>query len=226
MYIPAFCWKPWHPECELFRVSRMRRRIYNYIDHHDDPPSYWYSVTRSVRNDLSLHQAFDDLRDAQRLFSVDTTDHEDHPFNRVPAYVAVTEVTWKFKTGYNVHQHAIVKSEVEWQEGQVSYIRDSWNKSAGYPAHFHIRSVNNIERAAAYLAKYNAKECWGGLSRGRAYATRDTLKGRNRINCKRGTIVPSTEVAYSLCCLPPKEYCSHPSMVIPSDQFQHDQTSS
>ncbi len=219
LYIPNVCWKPWHRKCEAIRVNRMRWKIIKYMEYYDNPKSHWYFVTRSVRNDYELKTAFVDLRLAQQKFTSFQRDNQSHPFNVVTAWVSVTEITWKPKTGYNVHQHMLVQSEKEWGSSQIATLRDYWSRSAGYPAHFNSQPAEDPERAAAYLAKYMSKSCWGGLSRGRAYLVQDTLKGRNRINMKRRTVVPKIILGFLLCCLSPTKHCAHPSMVIPDSQF-------
>lgn len=226
LFLPNYCWKPWHRLCERYRVDRMRVRIMKYLEFYHEDWCEWFFITRSVRNDQNLHLAFDDLRDCQKRFSDFEKDNADHPFNMSRYWVSVTEVTHSVKTGYNVHQHMLVRFPKGYlKEGQISYIRDSWSKSAGYQAHFNIRPMGDSVRAAEYLSKYMSKTCWGGLSRGRAYRIRNTLKGRNRINCKRGTVLMKPKLGYYLCCLPPKEYCSHPSMVIPPKRGGHDGSS-
>lgn len=219
MYIQLYCWKPWHPRCEQLRVWRLRHRVERYFEHHIEVGTYWYFMTRSVRNDLNLLNAFRDLRDTQEGFRKHASHNPvEHPFQWSTAWVSVTEITYHPSTGYNVHQHMGIKFPIELTKGLIAYLRDSWSKAAGYPAHFHVRKMSDPARAAAYLAKYMSKSCWGGLSIGRSYLCRDTLKGRNRINVKRGTVIPGHEVKFNLCCLPPTNYCSHPSMVIPEER--------
>jgi len=200
----------------------MRDKIIRYLEHYRESGD-WFFVTRSIRNDMSLQEAFNDLRVAQNRFTVYARDEKRHPWNNTKAWIAVSEITYSSRTGYNLHQHALVSFSRKRRKGWKRSLYDTWNKSAGYSAVFNIQELIDPERAAAYISKYMSKATWGGLSRGRSYLCRDTLKGRNRITRKRGTGSPKLKSDFILCCLPPSDYCSHPNQIVRQDLEKIDQ---
>ncbi len=209
-FIKQHCSKPWCRDCERARVWRMRDRIIRYVEEHHNEFRSWYFITRSVRNDLNLKTAFVDLRLAQQKFTTDFKDDIEHPWNYVTHWIGVTEVTHSATTGYNVHQHMLVQTAERWTPHSKFLIGNSWSRAAGYPAIKQIKFVNDLHSVVGYIAKYLSKRTWGGLSRGRSYLCRHTLKGRNRIGCKRGTALPKPRSDHILCCLPPIDDCAHP----------------
>ncbi len=214
IFVKQHCWKPWCRSCERARVWRLRDRILSYIGEYKEG-GVWYFVTRSVRNDLNLKTAFVDLRLAQQKFADDFKDDKENPWNSVSAWIGVNEITYSPITGYNLHQHMLVGVAVSWTPTCVYHLEDAWSRAAGYSAHFNVKRMYDADRAAAYIAKYMSKSTWGGLSRGRSYICRNTLKGRNRIGCKRGTALKKMPRGYLLCCLPPVDDCAHPNMTLP-----------
>ncbi len=217
IFVRQHCWKPWCIGCERARVWRMRDRILKYIDHWGQPLDQWYFMTRSVQTDHGLHCAFNALRAVQQREREWLKDPywSENPMNFLNAWVQVTEITYNWKSGYHVHLHMIACSQIRWGKDQLRQLHALWNKSARLEAaQLHVSPVHDIKGVAAYLSKYMQKQTWGGLSRGRAYMVRESLKGRNRIAFKRGTALPRPDRGYLLCCLPPTDYCGNPGVTL------------
>ncbi len=197
LWVKSVCSRPWCRSCEPMRVWRLMRKIEKYLKWHS--PRHLWIVTRSVRNEPELVTSFNTLRAAQFSFNNSSRRAPTHPFRVAEIWIATTEITHSHKEGYNVHEHMIWGTH----SAQVDFAAMHlwWDRAAGFPgAHINIVKVTDPRHAANYVSKYLAKAIWGGLSSGRAYLMRDALKGRNRVNTKRGTLVPKAQSAYCLCC--------------------------
>lgn len=196
-YVKAVCSRPWCHRCEPMRVWKLQRKIMKYLEWHYKLGRHYWIVTRSVRNEPEMVSSFNTLRDAQRKFSR-VSKFKDHPFRDALAWVATTEIKHS-ATGYNVHEHMIWVTE----DPTIDFVlmHKYWDRAAGFVgAHINIKKVNDPRHATNYVAKYLAKGIWGGLSTGRAYLCREALKGRNRINTKRGTLPEKNSGTYTYCC--------------------------
>ncbi len=198
-FIPQKCSMPWCSVCEPIRVSKLKGKIRKYLEHNwTQGMSYWI-VTRSVRNEPELYTAFNTLRAAQRKWTFSAKNNSTHPFRSAVCWVATTEIKHSLQKGYNVHEHMIwgtLEKRVDF-----SACHKYWDQAAGFEgAHINVKKVRDLSHAINYVAKYISKGIWGGLSIGRAYLNRSVLKGRNRINCKRGTVPPGGEKFYTYCC--------------------------
>ncbi len=146
-----------------------------------------------------------------------------HPFAAVHAWIGAVECTFNSGEGYNVHQHMLIGSRAE----RISYvrIRELWDR-IGFllcgtdRSMTHITPMTHDKGATGYIAKYISKGTWGGLSRGRAYAHRNVLMGKNRIGRMRGTSRGTgvTAPVYALCCISgATQRCDNPSVSDPPD---------
>ncbi len=172
-----------------------------YLDFHSVDYNHLWIVTRSVRNTPELVSSFNSLRAAQQAFAKQSNWDESHPLREAQIWIATTEVKYSDQTGYNVHEHMIwgtKKSRMDFHK-----FHDCWDRAAGFQgAHINVRRVHDARHAVNYVAKYLSKGIWGGLSSGRAYQVRAGLKGRNRIQSKRGTVPPKAGSRFCLCCFP------------------------
>ncbi len=199
LWVKATCSKPWCGSCEAVKVWRRQRKNKKYLDHNS--PKRLYIVTRSVRNTSTLLGGFNSLRDAQLKFSKHVTRQADHPLNKVTAWVATTEIVYANEKGWNVHEHMIWGLNQSLLKEDYLATHKYWDRAAGFRgAHINIIMVRDSQHAANYVAKYLSKGVWGGLSQGRAYQVRAALKGRNRIQSKRGTLPPEEKSGYCFCC--------------------------
>ena len=199
LWVAARCSRPWCLPCEGLRVWRLQRKIKHYLDHHN--PRFLWIVTRSVRNTSVLRAAFNTLRDAQIRFSnqVQVGRSEDHPLRLAQCWIATTEVKFSSE-GFNVHEHMIWGTKRRYLD--FGLFHKYWDRAAGFRgAHINVVPLNDPRHAANYVAKYLSKGIWGGLSVGRAYLVRDALRGRNRIQSKRGTLPPKEPTGFCFCCV-------------------------
>ncbi len=198
VWVPQACSRPWCLRCEPIRVHRLGRKLRAYLE--GNPGKLWL-VTRSVRNCPALTAAFNTLRYTQKRFNILAADRrlKTHPFRVAKAWVAVTEITHDLSTGFNVHEHMLWVTD---QGVRLDYaeLHHYWDKAAGYPAQLNVVELRSIHGGVSYVAKYLSKGIWGGLSSGRAYLNRVALKGRNRINSKRGTIPKRLRTGKVFCC--------------------------
>ncbi len=201
----------------------MSNRIGKYVDHHQaEGVDNWWFLTRSVKNHWSLLTAFRSLRENQRRFH-SNSNRRSHPFNRVEAYVGVTEITHTAKNGYNVHQHMLLGS----RETKLDYsaIHDRWNSvtkfitavEMPYKAHINIKRMDQEKGAIRYMTKYISKGSWGGMSRGRVYMERNSLKGRNRIRFMRNTLpkvlTKALDPFFIMCCQSEGKNCARAEVI-------------
>ncbi len=200
-WVKSVCSRPWCLPCDKIRVWRLQRKIEKYLDW--DPQKHLWIITRSVRNEPELVASFNTLRTAQVAFAKQVK-AVGHPFRLAKIWVATTEITHSLTEGYNVHEHMIWGT----QSSRIDFgeMHKWWDRAAGFEgAHINIVKVHNSRHASNYIAKYLSKGVWGGLSSGRAYLVRAALKGRNRINTKRGTLVPKLPSRFCLCCFTSSE---------------------
>ncbi len=204
LWIRQVCRRPWCGPCEQIRAWRLQHRIKTYVDYHK-PLNVWL-VTKSVKNDMRLVDAFSALHLANMNFTRYCRRQTVDPLEPVTCWIATYEITYSVVTGYNLHQHALVGTH----KGHLDYARWHllWDQAAGYHAHLNFVPVWDSERAAVYIGKYIAKGCWGGLSRGRAYKLRYILSHRNRIVTKHGTAVANDFPRFYLCCIPTDKRCA------------------
>ncbi len=204
IYVRSVCSNPWCPGCEPVRVWRIRHRITKYFQYYN-PPRQWL-LTRSVRNEFRLIDAFATLRETNRGFRDKCNKYrEGNPFDVVSHWMGTYEITFSLKKGYNLHQHLILSTQGE----NIDYglVHTLWDRAAGYRAHTNFIKLNDVPHAINYISKYIAKGTWGGLSRGRAWLNRGTLKGRNRVITKHGTALGARSPMYYLCCIAPDKHC-------------------
>ncbi len=201
-YLRSVCSRSWCGPCEKMRTWRYRNRIASYLSHQAEVIGgvrHWWFLTRSVRNAKNPRIAFDTFLRTKRKFHMHIQ-KEWHPFHHAQAWIGVQEITHDLATGYNLHQHVLVGSQRKFQLDPLK-IRDRWSDAAGYSAMSHMVRMDTRIGAVAYLGKYISKATWGGLSRGRAYAIRKTLKGRNRIQMKPRTGPPKSPLpGFVMCC--------------------------
>ncbi len=195
LWVQSVCSRPWCSRCEPIRVWRLRRKMEKYLEWHS--PKHLWIVTRSVRNEPELVTSFNTLRAAQVAFAKSNkVDH--HSFRFAQHWIATTEITYTHWKGYNVHEHMIWGTESARLPFKDFHVW--WDRAAGFEgAHINIVKVQDSRHAVNYVAKYLSKGVWGGLSVGRAFLLRKALKGRNRINTKRGTVLPKKFSGYCLC---------------------------
>lgn len=199
LFVPEKCSMPWCADCEPIRVGKLKRKIMKYLEHNWTKESHFWVVTRSVKNEPELLSSFNTLRYAQRKWTFGSKNNADHPFRSAKAWIAVTEIKHSIQKGYNVHEHMIWVTQSDRLDFPA--LHKYWDKAAGFSgAHINAKKVRDISHAVNYVAKYLSKQIWGGLSVGRAYLNRSVLKGRNRINSKRGTLPPKAFTCYSYCC--------------------------
>ncbi len=203
IFVPQICSRPWCGKCEVLRIWRLRHRIFKYLEHHR-PVRLWM-VTRSVRNDFRLIDAFADLHRANKQYLWWNRRIENNPEGRIFCWIGTYEITYSLSTGYNLHQHRIVGTNGLGLD--YTLMHTLWDKAAGYHAQLNFKKIDDVPGAIDYISKYIAKGCWGGLSRGRAYQVRETLRGRNRIMCKHGTAVSPRMATFYVCCLAEDKNC-------------------
>ncbi len=209
IWVKARCSAPWCSRCEGLRCSAIKRKINQYLDYHN-PPHLWF-VTRSVRNDLSLKRAFDDLHHVNHNFVTQKDKSATHPWHsNAEFWIGTYEITWTRQKGYNVHQHLIVGSTNDYMD--YTDLKKRWSQAAGYPAHFDVTKIEHgIVGAIRYLSGYlgnGLKGSWGGLDLNRAYREHRTLFKRNRIVTKRGTVPPQSRAGFRICCMSPESVCN------------------
>ncbi len=207
MWVKFLCSRPWCERCAPFRMWRLRQKIHKYLIHNH--PSHMWFVTRSVRNERSLKKAFETLHAANQAFDKQKKNDPHHPYHsRVTAWIGTYEITWKYKTGYNLHQHLIIGSE----DDRIEYkaVGECWSRAVGYTAQFHMEKIKHgVSGAVGYVSSYISKGYWGGLQREVTFKERLVLKGRNRSTSMRGTIPPSFPLGYYLCCRSDHGNCEH-----------------
>ncbi len=201
-HVQATCSRPWCLRCEPVRVWRLQRKITKYLEYHNTEYKHLWLVTRSVRNTSEFRTSIDHLRAAQVAFTKQCsgTRSPDHPLRLAKFWIATTEVKYSGRSGYNVHEHMIWGVDSSWIPLKEFHVY--WDRAAGFGgAHINVVKLNDIRHGSNYIAKYLSKGVWGGLASGRAYILREELKGRNRIQTKRGTIVKKPlGGAYQYCC--------------------------
>ncbi len=209
-YVRSKCSHPWCVPCDKLRRNALLRKIIDYIEwwNHKGVKTWWF-LTRSIRNERDASQAFKTFSENRRSFH-NRSGRKDHPWNKVPAWIGVQEITHNDQTGYNVHQHMLVakplKGVVDWKA-----TKDRWEAPLSYEAMTHVKLMDQSRGAVAYLSKYMSKAdvLWGGLPVGHSLLYSDVLKGRNRINCMRGTKPPKFRpYGFDLCCCPPEMICN------------------
>ncbi len=197
-WVKMLCSRPWCLECEPHRVWRLQRKIKSYLSAVDSACRNYWLVTRSVRNEDRLTDAFRTLHLAAKIFLEQK--NSPHPFHDVvKIWIGTYEVTYHYNTGYNLHQHFIVGADVD----KLDYknIGICWSLAAGYQAHWDARKVTYGRKGAiSYIAKYISKGLWGGLDDRQAYLVKDTLFRRKRIITKRGTAVSEKTQGFCWCC--------------------------
>ncbi len=198
LWVKSVCSRPWCLFCEPVKVWRLKRKIEKYLKWNS--PRHLWIITRSVRNEPELVAAFNTLRAAQVAFAKSSKPKaKTHPFRHAKFWIATTEITHSHREGYNVHEHMIWGTNHSFMDFDDFHLW--WDRAAGFEgSHINVVKVRDARHAVNYVAKYLSKGVWGGLSSGRAYLLRDALKGRNRINTKRGTLVPKIQSEYCLCC--------------------------
>ncbi len=199
--VAQVCSRPWCSNCEPVRVWRLQRKIMKYLDYHETQFKHLWMVTRSVRNTPEVVSAFNSLRAAQRAFTKSASGDrgKDHPLRLARFWIATTEIKYSHRTGYNVHEHMIWGVNQSWRP--LTAFHKYWDRAAGFTgAHINVVKLEDSRHAANYVAKYLSKGVWGGLSSGRAYLLRNALKGKNRIQTKRGTIMSKPITKYQYCC--------------------------
>ncbi len=196
LWVKSVCSRPWCSRCEPVRVWRLRRKMEKYLEWHS--PKHLWIITRSVRNEPELVSSFNTLRSAQVAFAK-SAKSKTHPFRYAEFWIATTEIKHSHRNGYNVHEHMIWGTQKSWVDFDEFHLW--WDRAAGFGgAHINVVKVRDSRHAVNYVAKYLSKGVWGGLSSGRAYQMRAALKGRNRVNTKRGTVLPKKFSCYCLCC--------------------------
>ncbi len=205
LYVRQVCRRHWCGPCEQIRAWRIQHRIKRYLEYHQ-PQTVWL-VTKSVKNDMRLKDAFRSLHTVNHDFLVYCRRNTPDPLDVVTCWIGTYEITYDVVTGYNLHQHALVGTH-DGDKLDYALWHTLWDKAAHYPAHLNFVRVWDRERAAVYIGKYIAKGCWGGLSRGRAYMLRNTLSYRNRIVTKHGTAVTVDFPRFYMCCLPRDKHCA------------------
>ncbi len=201
LWIRSRCSKPWCLTCEPAKVWRLQVKIRKYLDYHDC--THYWLITRSVRNEPEIFTAFNTFNDARQKFVKQVRDHKDHPYRVAEKWISTTEITHSLDTGFNVHEHIIWGSNSRFRI-DFALLHKYWDRAAGFKgAHINVSRLADAEHGANYIAKYFKKEglVWGGLSSGRAYLNRGVLKGKNRIQSKRGTLPPQMHGDYCFCCL-------------------------
>ena len=197
LWVKSACSRPWCSRCEPIRVWRLKRKIMKYLEWHK--PRHLWIVTRSVRNTPEMVSSFNSLRWAQVAFAK-SSKAKQHPFRHAKVWIATTEIKHSIQKGYNIHEHAVWGTNHSFMDFDDFHLW--WDRAAGFEgAHINVTKVRDSRHAANYIGKYLSKGVWGGLSKGRAYLVRDALKGRNRINTKRGTVLPKMFSGYCLCCI-------------------------
>ncbi len=202
-HVRSVCSHPWCAPCEEIRVWRLQNKIKRYLEYHS-PERVWM-VTKSVRNTFRLSDAFRNLHLCNNKFTTACRRAPDNPLSVISCWIATYEITFSLKTGYHLHQHALMGTNGEKLDYAVWH--RLWDQAAMYKAQLHFVQVREVESAANYVGKYISKGTWGGLSRGRAYLVGDTLYGRNRIVTKQGSSLPRRFPRFYLCCFPPDKYC-------------------
>lgn len=219
VWIKSACSRPWCRQCEPIRVWRLQRKIMKYLDWHSAGYKHLWIVTRSVRNESTLESSFNTLRAAQVAFAKQSVREKSHPLRVAAVWIATTEITFSHRTGWNVHEHMIWGT----QSSRMDFgkFHETWDRAAGFGgAHINIVKLDNSRHAANYVAKYLSKGVWGGLSSGRAYLVRDALKGRNRIQSKRGTVPPKDQGPNVFCCVASTANACNGSAEIPQDHVK------
>ncbi len=198
-WVKSTCCRPWCRPCEARRVWKLQQKIKKYLDHNSGGHCLWI-LTRSVRNDSALVPAFNSLRAAQVAWAKQSVREKSHPLRDAVAWIATTEIKYSAGTGYNVHEHMVWVTPI--RRLTFTKYHETWDRAAGFGgAHINLKPVTDPKHAANYIAKYLSKGTWGGLSRGRAYLVREALRGRNRIQSKRGTLPPKAVSGFCFCCV-------------------------
>ncbi len=188
------CSKPWCASCYAVRQGRLKLKIHRYLIYRDDP-HLWF-LTRSVKNSTSLKQAFDSLHATIATF----TKNKKTQFRQdVRSYIGTYEIVHSLKTGFNLHQHLIIGTEVD-RLDYKQYSAD-WSNAAGYTAHHNVAQLRSPGAAIQYLSSYITKGFWGGLSQEMTYWNRSVLFGRHRIRTKQRTAPPKmSDPDRCFCC--------------------------
>ncbi len=205
LWVRQVCSRPWCAPCEQYRTWRMEHRITQYMDYHQ-PQRIWM-MTKSIKNEFRLIDAFGGLHECNRRFTMYDNAPSWGVTKQVFCWIATYEITYSERTGYHLHQHALIGTRGE----DIPYgdWHNLWDTAAGYGAQLHFKELYDRKGAIAYISKYISKGCWGGLSRGRAYMVRSVLSGRNRIVTKHGTAVSGPDFPrFYLCCLPSDKRCA------------------
>ncbi len=206
-WVRAICARPWCDPCERVRLWRFRDRIAKYINWSVTRGiSHWWFVTRSVRNSHNARVAFLEFNQTKSEFHRKIS-RSSHPWSDVDAWIGVQELTYNPGSGYNLHQHMLIGQKGHRHRQKES--RKVWSRAAPLrpdgsvqQSMYHCVPMNNIVGAIAYVTKYISKGTWGGLSRGRTYLIRRTLKGRNRIQMMARTGPPVGEpLGMIMCCI-------------------------
>ncbi len=197
-WVKMLCSRAWCLACEPHRVWRMQRKIKSYLSSEKNACRNYWLVTRSVKNEDRLIDAFRTLHLAAKTFLEQVS--SPHPFHDlVKVWTGSYEITYDYMKGYNLHQHFIVGADVHHLD--YENLHACWNLAAGYPAQWDAQKITGGRNGAiTYLAKYISKGLWGGLTERRAFLCKETLFRRKRTMSKRGT-VPSVETqGFCWCC--------------------------
>ncbi len=172
--------------CEKLKMLRFRAKIHRYLNQYN-PPHLWL-LTRSVRNNQELKDAFDKLHFAVKRLTDANKNNAKNEHNKITHYIGTYEVKHKLDKGWNVHQHLIIGSEHDHLDYKKCHVE--WNFAAGYEAHWNCEKITyGVGGAINYISAYISKGIWGGLSPEMAYWNRNDLFGRHRIRTKQGTAV-------------------------------------
>ena len=197
LYVQTGCGKVYCEDCEVRRQRNLLRRIEEHTKHNWHP-HLWF-ITASVLNSNIPKAAWNSFIATWKRFT-SAAKYTGHPWRSIETWIGVREATLKFK-GWNYHTHMLAGSSLK----RLEYTKmiDSWEKAAGYKAHFHMKKMWNAPGAMRYLSKYSAIKkgiFWGGLTQQQAYHWRDFLKGKNRLVRSMGSKPPHTTSGYIMCC--------------------------
>ncbi len=202
-WLKAVCGRPWCSKCEKMRLWRYRNRIASYVKFQRDVgTNHWWFLTRSIRNSHNPRIAFEEFLSVKRKFHNHRAQAW-HPFNRVTAWVGMLEITFSRGEGYNLHQHLLLGTHRKNDVSRVRIVQRWDNCGPTASSMTHLKRMTQAVGAIAYLTKYISKGTWGGLSRGRAYEIRASLKGRNRFQVMPATAPPREgATGFVICCSP------------------------
>lgn len=178
--------------------------------------------TTSVRNEDSLHDAFESLTEVERRFR--KADHmrkkrgRNHFGSWIRTWIGVYEVKRAQDEGeWNVHSHKIVVSDdkfigpryIEKRNGILQpwgYNRFNawWKDAAADPAaHSDFAGPSHTaHNAVRYLTKYIGKTSgiWGSMSQSDAIQFGHVLSGRRFLRRPRGSKPPQPPSDFTFCC--------------------------